>query len=332
MLHQNNRRAQNHNHPDCHVGIDVSKDTLDVCLLSAGDNPLHRRFANAPDGWQALVTLLERQPVKAIVLEATGGYERDIVRVLQLANLPVAVVNPFIARRFAQGLGLMVKTDKVDAFMLAVHAQKANLRFKSLNLNKNVRLSELNTRRRQLARMLVMETNRIKQLSDAWLVRRAQCHLDWLKREHDELMEEIRVEINRDAQMKQRYDLVTSMKGVGHRVAAALMAELPELGHLNRGQIASLVGVAPFNRDSGRMRGQRRIFGGRAWLRSQLYMAAVVASRFNPAMSQFYKAKLKQAKPKKLILTAIMRKMLITLNSMVKRNEKWHDATHSTTA
>ena len=315
--------------PEYYVGIDVSKDTLDLCLLHDDNSKplLHRQLPNCATGWQAIIDLLSNYLIACVTLEATGGYERGIVLALQKATLPIAVVNPFIARRFAQGLGLLAKTDRIDAWMLAVYAQKANPRLKSLNLNKNPLLAELNARRRQLASMLVMETNRAKRIEDDKVKHRVQVHLNWLAREHDAIMVEIEAEISKDQKIGERFALLQTMKGIGKRVAAALVGELPELGHLNRGQIASLVGVAPVARDSGKLRGQRRIMGGRAWLRSQLYMAAVVAVRFNPVMKLYYQRKLKEGKSKKLVLVAVMRKMLITLNQMCKTGQPWYDKT-----
>lgn len=311
------------------VGIDVAKARLDLCLINEVGNTLllHRQFDNTPQGWKAIIELLEPHQIACITLEATGGYEQGVARFLQAVDLSVAIVNPFTARRFAQGLGLLAKTDKIDAWMLAVYAQKASPRLKSHQLHKNERLAELNCRRRQLAQMMVMEQNRLKRIEDAPLKRRCQVHLNWLKREQDNLMNEIEAEITSDPSTSARFELLQTMKGIGKRVAAALVGELPELGHLNRGEIASLVGVAPITRDSGSHRGQRRIFGGRAWLRSQLYMAAVVATRFNPVIKAYYTRKVKEGKPKKLVLVAVMRKIIITLNTMVKSEQKWKDAT-----
>ena len=313
--------------PMAFIGIDVSKTTLDLCLINekSQTSPLHCQFDNSTAGWKQIVELLDGQHVSCITLEATGGYEQGISEFLQKMGLPVAVVNPFVARRFAQGLGLLAKTDKIDAWMLAVYGQKANPRLKPLALNKNTRLSELNRRRRQISQMMVQEQNRLKRMVDKKLAHRLQIHLNWLKREYDDVMHQIEAEIIRDHQSARRYELLQTMAGIGPRVAAALVGELPELGHLNRGQIASLVGVAPVNRDSGKLRGQRRIMGGRAWLRSQLYMAAVVATRFNQTMKTYYQRKLKEGKAKKLVLVAVMRKMLITLNQMCKTGEPWRD-------
>jgi transposase len=326
MIHQNISSRQT---PFSHVGIDVSKAYLDLCLIvgDANQQQLHRQFSNTPSGFRQIIGLLENYTVKTVVLEATGGYERAIRDALQAAQFPVAIVNPLTARRFAQGIGLLAKTDKIDAFMLAVYAHKAAPRIKPLMFNKNPTLSELNDRRRQLSQMIIMENNRIKQLRDAKLKRRTNVHLRWLQRELDDVMGDIEAQIAKTQTTKTRYDLLQTMKGIGKKVAASLIGELPELGHLNRGQIAALVGVAPMARDSGKMRGQRRIMGGRSWLRSQLYMAAIVAIRFNRPMKVFYENKLKQGKPKKVILVAVMRKMLITLNQMCKTGETWRDTT-----
>ncbi len=159
----------------------------------------------------------------------------------------------FVARRFAQGPGLLAKTDRIDAWMLAVYGQKANPRIKPLALNKNTRLSELNARRRQLSQMMVQEQNRLRRMTDKLLCRRMQVHFNWLKSEYDHLVEAIEAEVISDFKTGQQFELLQTMKGVGKRVVAALVGELPELGHLNRGQIASLVGVAPINRDSGKL-------------------------------------------------------------------------------
>ncbi len=318
----------------CFVGIDVSKDTLDLCLIFDAKTkpPSHHQFSNCISGWRAVIAQLDCHGIACVAIEATGGYERGIVRTLQQNKLPVAVVNPFTARRFAQGLGLLAKTDRIDAWMLAVYAQKANPRLKTLNLNKNPVLAELNARRRQLSQMMIMETNRLKRIEGEKVKHRLQMHLNWLGREHEAIMADIETEIAKDEKSQQRFELLQTMKGIGKRVASALIGELPELGHLNRGQIASLVGVAPVARDSGKMRGQRRIMGGRAWLRSQLYMAALVATRFNVTMKRYYKRKVDEGKPKKLVLVAVMRKMLITLNTMCKTGEIWRDTAVQTKA
>jgi transposase len=328
-IHQNPNQIQtpSSTHPLSFVGIDVAKAKLDLCLIhdDASKPPLHRQFDNSPQGFQAIIDLLAKYRIACITLEATGGYERKLGLALQVANLPIAIVNPFVARRFAQGLGLLAKTDKIDAWMLAIYAQKAEPRLKSAGLHKNLRLAELNARRRQLAQMMVMEQNRLKRMEDVKLKRRLQVHLNWLKREHDELMADIEAEIACDKHTSQRFELLQTMKGVGKRVAAALIGELPELGHLNRGEIAALVGVAPMARDSGKLRGHRHIMGGRAWLRSQVYMAAVVAVRFNATMKAYYTRKVKEGKPKKLVIVAVMRKIIITLNQMCKTGETWRD-------
>ncbi|MCY0096222.1 IS110 family transposase [Hoeflea ulvae] len=324
MLHPNTASFQT---PSAWIGIDVSKAWLDLCLIGDGTDqtPLRDRFANTPKGLEQIVRLSSKYPVRAIVLEATGGYEQALAIALAENGLPVAVVNPLVARRFAQGLGLLAKTDKIDAFMLALHGQKANPRVKSLAQQKNSALAGLNDRRRQLAKMIVMETNRMQAMSDARLKRRCQVHINWLRREQNDVMTDIQTEIARDDTLKQRFTLLQSMKGIGPKVAASLVGELPELGELNRGQIAALVGVAPMAHDSGALRGVRRIKGGRSWLRSQLYMAAIVAIRFNPAMKAYHDKLKKKGKPGKVVLIAVIRKMLIILNQMCKSGQPWRD-------
>jgi|TARA_R110000850_G_C9868296_1_gene456906 transposase len=326
MIHPDTASLQS---PSAWIGIDVSKAWLDLCLIGEGigASAFYRRFANTPKGRQQIIALAGKRPVRAIVLEATAGYEQALVCALLEQGLPVAVVNPLVARRFAQGLGLLAKTDKIDAFMLALHGQKANPRLKSLTTQKNTVLAGLNDRRRQLAQMIVMETNRMQQMSDAKLKRRCQVHITWLRREQDDVMAAIRSEIARDEAAAARFDLLQSMKGIGAKVAASLIGELPELGQLNRGQIAALVGVAPMAHDSGAMRGVRRIKGGRSWLRSQLYMAALVAIRFNPAMKAHHDKLKQKGKPAKVILIAVIRKMLVILNQMCRTGQPWHDTT-----
>ena len=324
MIHPNPASLQS---PSAWIGIDVSKAWLDLCLIGdgIGPSPLRRRFANTPEGLNEIIALACAHPVRVIVLEATGGYEQALVGALLAQGLPVAVVNPLVARRFAQGLGLLAKTDRIDAFMLAVHGQKANPRIKSLTTQKNMALAELNDRRRQLGQMIVMETNRMRAMTDAKLRRRCQVHITWLRREQDDVMTSIKAEIARDKATSQRYALLQTMKGVGARIAASLIGELSELGQLNRGQIAALVGVAPMAHDSGAMRGVRRIKGGRSWLRSQLYMAALVAIRFNPAMKAYHDRLKQKGKPAKVILIAVIRKMLVILNQMCRTGQPWRD-------
>jgi transposase len=322
MLHPNTTPQQT---PSAWIGIDVSKAWLDLCLVGDSTGPLHQRFANTPQGLEQIIALSSNHPVKVIVLEATGGYEQALVIALLDKGLPVAVVNPLVARRFAQGLGLLAKTDKIDAFMLAIHGQKASPRIKSLTMQKDPALAALNDRRRQLAQMIAMETNRMQAMSEAKLRHRCQVHINWLKREQDDIMTAIHAEIARNEAIKERFALLQSMKGIGPKVAASLVGELPELGQLNRGQIAALVGVAPMARDSGVMRGVRRIKGGRSWLRSQLYMAALVAIRFNPAMKAYHHRLSNNGKPNKVILIAVIRKMLTTLNQMCRTGQPWRD-------
>jgi transposase len=304
---------------DNFVGIDVSKDKLDIAVIPQG---LCFSEANDAIGHGALVSrLLELQP-KVILIEATGGYENAAVAALGLACLPVKVINPRQARDFAKALGKLAKTDKIDAIVLAQFAQMVQPQPSSLPDATQQKLSNLVTRRQQLIDMLVMEKNRLHQASlDVQPL--IQQHIDWLTDEINKLDRRLDDFIKKTPIWQEKVKLLQSVKGIGPVISFHIIAYLPELGTLDRKRIAALVGVAPFNHDSGKFKGKKMIRGGRSKIRCLLYMAAVVASRFNSVIRAFYEKLVQAGKPKKLALTACARKLLTIINAMVRDNSCW---------
>jgi len=303
------------------VGIDIAKASLELAI--SGDARTHT-FANTEDGLQRLLRELAGKPVALVVVEATGGYEQSCALALAGEGLPVSVVNPRQARDFARATGRLAKTDRLDARALAefaalLHAQGHVPR--ALATEQQRELSALVVRRRQLVAMLVAERQRLS-VAHARARPSIKAVIALLERQLAEIddqtgghLREHHAELGR---------LLQTVKGVGPTTAATLIAELPELGTLNRKQIAALVGVAPLNRDSGTLRGQRHIFGGRATVRRVLYVAALVATRFNPAIRACYQRLLAVGKPKKLALVACMRKLLIVLNAVARSRTPWN--------
>ena len=303
-----------------YVGMDVSLDQLDVHVL-----PLDEGFAvgNDPDAVARLVKRLRAMRPRRIVCEATGRCERHLVAAATAAGLPLVVVNPHRARCFARALGLVAKTDSLDAAVLARFAAQAMPALRPLPSPARTALRDLVARRRQLLKMRTAELNRrcrtddpaIRQsLANVWAV--LQAEVGEVEKRIDEL-------IVADPALARRRDLVDSAPGLAATGARVLVAELPELGRLNRGQIATLVGLAPLNCDSGQVRGQRHIQGGRAAVRLILYMAALTASRSDPTMRAFYQRLRQAGKPAKVALVACARKLLIILNIMLRDNQPW---------
>lgn len=299
-----------------YLGINVSKERLDVAFGPEGEV---RTLANEPAAHEELAARLRAQPPQLIVLEATGGYEFDVASTLQLAGLAVLVVNPRQARDFARGMGLLAKTDAIDARALArfaeVLARRTDLHLKPLPDAELQHLQALVLRRRQLVGMLSAERQR---LAIGHKAARAslQAMIDFIKQQLHEVEGQLRTHLERHHATLS--ELLRSVKGIGPTSAATLIAELPELGQLPRRQISALVGVAPLNRDSGRQRGRRSTWGGRVTVRNTLYMATLTAVRFNPTLRAFYEHLLLLGKPKKVALVASMRKLLIILNAMVR--------------
>jgi len=305
------------------IGIDVAKDRLDVHIRPSGE-----AFAVARDG-EGVAGLVERLRAMAptlIVSEATGGFEQVVAGALGAAGLPVVVVNPRQIRDFARALGRLAKTDRIDAEVIALFAERVRPEIRPLPDAQARLLGELVARRRQVIEMIVAEGNRARLLESRRLKKRIERHRRVLQDELTEIDAELGDAIRGTPIWREKDDLLKSVPGVGDAVARTLIAELPELGSLDRKKIAALVGVAPFNRDSGTLRGKRTVWGGRATIRAALYMAALVASRFNPVIARFYQRLLAAGKPKKLALTACMRKLLTILNAMIREHKPWQTA------
>jgi transposase len=302
-----------------YVGIDVAKSALDVAVDATGET---WRTANTPEGISELAAQLRSRQPTLIVLEATGGFEATLAAQLAAAALPVAIVNPRQVRAFAKSLGQLAKTDRLDAQVLARFAAAVRPEPRALPDEAAQRLSALCARRCQLVEMLTAEQNRLSRADEAVRAGIA-AHIRWLRQQLADVDRDVGTAVRETPIWRHKDDLLQSARGVGRVLSATLLAELPELGTLNRKQIAALVGVAPLNRDSGTFRGKRSTWGGRAQVRRPLYMAALVATRCNPTLRTFYGRLLATGKPKKLALTACMRKLLVILNAMIRDNRRW---------
>jgi transposase len=304
-----------------YVGIDVSKETLDVAVHATDRR---WRFANSDKGITETVACLEEMCPTLVVLEATGGMECPLAAALAVAGIPLVVTNPRQVRDFARATGRLAKTDAIDARVLAHFAAAVHPESRRLPDSQEQELKAILARRRQLIEMLTAERNRLHSARSKAVKVNIKAHIDWLEKEMTHIDHDLEQSIRQSPIWREKDDLLKSVPGVGPVLSTTILADLPELGLLNRRQIAALVGVAPFNRDSGHMRGQRTVWGGRAVVRSALYMATLVATRHNPIIRDFYRHLLSQGKPKKLALTACMRKLLTILNAMVKHQTPWH--------
>ena len=300
-----------------YVGIDVSKDKLDVAML--GEERTWQ-MDNTPDGIAQLVQQLAELQPELIVVEATGGYQRQVVDALFRAGLPVAVVNPARVRQFARACGLLAKTDKLDAQVLAVFGQRVQPKRYAGKSEAEKQLSALLVRRKQLEEMLKAEQNRLRTLSPS-LRGSLERIMAILKEEKKRLEEQIEQFLREQKAWQEQREILSSAPGVGRVTSATLLAELPELGKMDRKKIAALVGVAPMNYDSGKKRGYRKTKGGRSNVRSVLYMSTLVATRYNPLIQTQYQHLLKRGKLKKVALTACMRKFLTILNAMLRHQQ-----------
>ena len=314
------------------AGIDVSKSHLDLALWNSQRS---WRFPNDPEGISGLTDLLLKHQPALIVLEATGGYEQAAFRCLSASQMSVAIVNPRRVRDFARANGRLAtpalaggarETDRIDAYNLAHFAQVVRPHTRPASTDAQQRLVGMIARRRQLHRMITAERNRLRNAHPAVHLQ-LQEHIGWLRQALNELDSEIEGLLQKDLGLKKKTDLLCSAPSIGMVTAASLLADCPELGRLDRKKIAALVGVAPMNKDSGRKSGRRRIMGGRAPLRATLYMAALSASRYNPAIQPFYARLVGNGKEKKLALTACMRKLLTMLNAMMRDNKHWSPTT-----
>lgn len=301
-----------------YVGVDISKEHFDVAARPSGAS---KRFA--AEQVDAVVAFVAEQQAQLVVLEATGGLEIALAARLATAGIAVAVVNPRQVRDFAKALGQLAKTDTLDAQVLAHFAEAVRPEPRALPDERTREMEALLARHRQLVEMRTAETNRLHACRSSVIREQLKQHIDWLNKQLKDLDGQLRRSVQQSPLWREKEDLLRSFKGVGRIVAATLLFELPELGTLDRKKIAALVGVAPFNHDSGKLRGQRRICGGRASVRTMLYMAAVVATTHNDTIRAFYLRLLKAGKAKKTALVAAMRKILTVLNAMVRTGRRW---------
>lgn len=305
------------------VGIDVSKETLDIAVRPTGEQ---WQLANAEADFPALVNRLQGLAPTLIVLESTGGWERPVAMALLTAALPTAVVNPRRPRHFAQATGELAKTDELDAHNLAHFAEAIRPEPDTLLDPTATALQATVKRRQQLIKMRTAERNRLSTVPDPDLRASLQRHIAWLSTELEALETRLLEQLAVNPAWQAQVELLSSVPGVGQITAITLIARLPELGQVNRKAIAALVGVAPFNRDSGYRHGTRTTWGGRADVRAALYMATVAGLRWNPKIKAFYERLLQAGKRKKVALVACMRKLLVILNTMMKDGTAWDPA------
>jgi len=306
------------------VGIDISKDKLDIGIIPTSEN---WSIPNDVDGLTELAFRLSDLSPKLVVMEATGGFERPVRAVLEQAGLPCAVVNPRQVRDFAKSKNILAKTDSLDAFVLASFGEKMEPKARPGKDKETQELEAIVTRRRQLIGILTGEKNRLGQVASEKMRTNIQEHISWIEKCLKDLEKDMRKRIKQMPEWREKAKIICSVPGIGPVTMCTMLALFPELGKLNRKQIASLAGLAPFNRDSGKFRGQRRIWGGRAPVRSVLYMATLSAIRWNRVIKAFY-TRLKEAgKKPKVAITACMRKLLIILNSMVRSGNMWQSQT-----
>jgi transposase len=301
------------------VGIDVSKDSLDVATY-ATDKGWH--FPDSRGGISQLTQMLTEVMPALVVLEATGGYETPLAMALRKAAIPCAVVNPREVRDFAKATKKLAKTDAIDARVLAHFAAVIRPEPRPLSDEQTQELEAIMTRRRQLMDMLTAEKNHLH-VARQPVIEAIKCHIEYLTKQLAQIDSDLQLRIEESPLQRDKYSLLRSVPGVGPSLSATLLVELPELGTLNRRQIAALAGVAPINHDSGARRGKRSIWGGRPQVRAMLYMSALVAARHNPVINQYYIRLCATGKAKKVALVACMRKLLTVLNSMLKHHVPW---------
>jgi transposase len=304
---------------EVYVGIDVSKRWLEVRVHGETKS---RTIGNDAEGLANLIENMKAIDPKQIVFEATGGYERKAVKKLGEAGLAVAVANPTRVRRFADALGVLAKTDTIDAKVIAHYASVVQPPVNVPQTPLEEQLAACVERRRQLLVILSAEKNRLSTCPEG-VYEDIQMHIFWLEERIEHLDTMIQDCIQQKPEWQERARLIESVPGVGPVTASTMVAELPELGYLNRQEIAALVGVAPFNKDSGPKRGKRRIFGGRSSIRRPLYMATLSATRHNPVIRSFYESLIKRGKENKVALTACMRKLLVIINALIRKGETW---------
>ena len=297
------------------VGIDVSKKTLEVGILPEGDV---FKIENRQEQWDQLAVRLKDLSPNLIVMEATGAYQGPVTAVLALAGLPVVVVNPRQVRDFAKATGKLAKTDKIDSLITAAFARAVRPPLRSLKSEQEQDLADILARRRQLIQMRTAEKNRRDSASNR-IYKQIMEHIQWLENQLNDVDKDIQGLIRNCPVWQEKANLLAGVPGVGKVTAATLLACLPELGQIDRRQIAALAGLAPFNQDSGKFQGRRRIWGGRAAVRAVLYMAVVSAIRFNPVIRDFYQRLRQAGKGHKVAATAAMRKLLTIMNAMLRK-------------
>jgi len=305
---------------DICIGIDVSKDRLDVATWP---EIRHLSIANDEAGIKELVKTLLPIRASRIVLEATGGYEMPAVAAMADASLPVVVANPRQTRDFARSTGLLAKTDRIDAVALARFAEAIKPEIRAMPDTLAQELSNIVVRRRQVVTMLTAEKNRRQMPTSSNMQKEIDMHIEWLEQALQRLNDELKTMIRNSPAWREKDDLLQTVKGIGPNTSALLISELPELGRLDRREIAMMAGLAPVNRDSGRFRGERHIFGGRAAVRSALYMATLTAIKRNPVIKAFYHRLRADGKKFKVAITACMRKLLVRLNAMLRDGMPW---------
>lgn len=303
-----------------YVGIDVSKDTLDVAVHGEQE---HWSFANDQSGISKAISMLKELSPEIVVMEATGGYEVPLAAELGIGGVPTAVVNPRQIRDFARSAGILAKTDILDARIIARFASRMEPTPRPMPDVEVQELGAIIARRRQVVEMLTAEKNRLGSAMKP-VEPRIKAHIAWLQKELDDINTNLRQKVKDSPIWREKDELLRSVPGVGPNLSITLLAEMPELGTPNRKKAAALIGVAPLNRDSGTLRGKRTTWGGRRMVRSALYMGTLVATRYNPVIRDFYQRLCAVGKPKKVALVACMRKLLTILNAILKSGVAWN--------
>ncbi|MDS1310787.1 IS110 family transposase [Marinobacter xiaoshiensis] len=301
------------------IGVDVGKANLDIALHPSGE---FYSIPNSEAHIRRFVKILKGYSIERIVVEATGRYEHALVQACDQAGLPTIVVNPTSVRRYAQAIGVLAKTDRIDAQVIAKYAATLKPEFKPIPDKTSQKIKDLLTRRGQLLEMSTMEKNRL-QILPKTLHRSIKSLLKMLQSQIETITKQIEQEVAKVDHWRIKSEILTSVPGVGKVLTYTLLSELPELGSLNRKEIAALVGVAPINRDSGKLNGKRRIRGGRHRIRTVMFMAMLSSIQCNPVFKRFYEHLKAQGKVPKVALIACMRKMIVVLNTMVKNQEPW---------
>jgi len=301
------------------VGVDVGKANLDIALHPSGQ---FYTIPNTEAHIRRFVRILKNYSIERIVVEASGRYEQALVQACDQAGLPIIIVNPISVRRYAQAIGVLAKTDRIDAQVIAQYAATLKPEFKPIPDKTSQKIKDLLVRRSQLLEMSTMEKNRLQILPKP-LHRSIKSMLRMLQSQIETVTRQIEQEVAKVDQWRSKMEIMTSVPGVGKVLAYTFLSELPELGSLNRKEIAALVGVAPINRDSGKLNGKRRIRGGRHRVRTVMFMAMLSSIQCNPVFKRFYERLKAQGKISKVALIACMRKMIVVLNTMIKNQESW---------